>query len=248
MGKIVNINENDLKRIVKRVLNERQQLNDKKPLNEWVLTTALVLGGIWAGAEIGKWWSSAEPSSRAKQLYQNCNKMELGKGMQTDDELSDLADEYHEACPSKDRWVNCKEDEMKRIHEKIQSVPDFCKFTKIFTRNGYGDWYEITDSAMDVGSGWDEYVNAPLGKNAIKNTAEAIEQNKGTEGEEGSYRGDAEPKPGSGSSSTASGDGSVSDLQRLLKDKGFDIGSYGVDGKFGKDTLTAAIKALRTLK
>ena len=48
MGKIVNINENDLKRIVKRVLKERQQLNEQ------LLTAALVIGGIWAGAEIGK--------------------------------------------------------------------------------------------------------------------------------------------------------------------------------------------------
>lgn len=241
MGKIVNINENDLKRIVKRVLNERQQLNDKKPLNEWVLTTALVLGGVWAGTEIGKWWSSAEPSSRAKQLYQNCNKMELGKGMQTDDELSDLADDYHEACPSKDKWVQCDEDDMKKVHERIKSVPDFCKFTQIFMRNGYGDWYEITDSAMDVGSGWDEYVNAPLGKNAIKNTAEAIEANDGKVNGGGTP---VDPNIGK-SSSNASGEGTVADLQQLLKDKGFDIGSYGVDGKFGKDTLKATLKALR---
>jgi peptidoglycan hydrolase-like protein with peptidoglycan-binding domain len=59
-----------------------------------------------------------------------------------------------------------------------------------------------------------------------------------------------EEKSGGGntSSSTASGDGSVSDLQRLLKDKGFDVGASGVDGKFGKATLAAAIKALRSLK
>lgn len=238
MGKIVNINENDLKRIVKRVLKERQQLNEE------VLTTALVIGGIWAGAEIGKWWSSAEPSSRAKQLYQNCNKMTLGKGMQTDQELADLADDYHEACPSKDKWVNCDEDDMKKVHEQIKSVPDFCKFTQIFMRNGYGDWYELTDSAMDVGSGWDEYVNVPLGKNAIKNTGEALENKKEeTPGDE--TPGDETPgdkKTGSG----GSGDGSVSDLQQLLKDKGYDIGDHGVDGKFGGDTLKAVLKALRS--
>ena len=57
-----------------------------------------------------------------------------------------------------------------------------------------------------------------------------------------------EEKPGGGSSSTTSGDGSVSDLQKLLKDKGFDIGTSGVDGKFGKNTLAATIKALRSLK
>jgi hypothetical protein len=63
MGKIANINENDLKRIVKRVLNERQQLNEE------VLTSALWVAGSAIAANIGKdvynWWSSGEPRQRA---------------------------------------------------------------------------------------------------------------------------------------------------------------------------------------
>ena len=97
---------------------------------------------------------------------------------------------------------------------------------------------------MDTSAGWDEYVNRPLAT-AVRATDDA---NKKVEesGEVDVDSGKSTDKSGGGN--TASGDGSVSDLQRLLKDKGFDVGSSGVDGKFGKATLAAAIKALRSLK
>ena len=34
------------------------------------------------------------------------------------------------------------------------------------------------------------------------------------------------------------------DLQTILEDNGFSVGSKGVDGKFGPDTLAATLKAL----
>lgn len=245
MGKIVNINENDLKRIVKRVLNERQQLNEE------ALTIALWVAGSAIAANIGKdvynWWSSGEPRQRASSTFEMCDRGGVqGKPIDSQEKHEGLAKEYHTACPGTGYLTSCDEDEMIDILSEIPSLPDLCGVIKEFKTQGHGSMWDITKSAMESEEYW-EKVNEALTP-AFRKTQEANKENEeGEEGEEGTYRGDAE-KPGGGNSSTASGDGSVSDLQRLLKDKGFDIGSYGVDGKFGKDTLTAAIKALRTLK
>jgi len=245
MGKIVNINENDLKRIVKRVLNERQQLNEE-PISTLAIVgwSAAAIGATWGGIEIANWWGEGNAQQRAESLVQNCQRMKTGKGLQTKDELINLADDYHKACPSAGYFTNCKEEVMGNILSKIKSVPDFCVFIDEFQRSGYGDWMKITDSAMDTSAGWDEYVNRPLAT-AVRATDDA---NKKVEesGKVDVDSGKSTDKPGGGN--TASGDGSVSDLQRLLKDKGFDVGSSGVDGRFGKDTLAATIKALRSLK
>jgi hypothetical protein len=126
------------------------------------------------------------------------------------------------------------------ILSEIPSLPDLCGVIKEFKTQGHGSMWDITKSAMESEEYW-EKVNEALTP-AFRKTQEANKEN-----EDGDS---SEEKPGGGntSSSTASGDGSVSDLQRLLKDKGFDVGPSGVDGKFGKATLAAAIKALRSLK
>jgi hypothetical protein len=127
---------------------------------------------------------------------------------------------------------------MGNILSKIKSVPDFCVFIDEFQRSGYGDWMKITDSAMDTSAGWDEYVNGPLGT-AVRATDDA---NKKVEdsGKVDVDNGKPADKTGGGGSPTV--------LQQLLKDKGFDIGSSGVDGKIGKDTISAAIQAIKSLK
>jgi hypothetical protein len=239
MGKIVNINENDLKRIVKRVLNERQQLNEE------VLTIALWVAGSAIAANIGKdvynWWSSGEPRQRASSTFEMCDRGGVqGKPIDSQEKHEGLAKEYHTACPGTGYLTSCDEDEMIDILSEIPSLPDLCGVIKEFKTQGHGSMWDITKSAMESEEYW-EKVNEALTP-AFRKTQEANKENEdGTSSEE---------KPGGGntSSSTASGDGSVSDLQRLLKDKGFDVGSSGVDGRFGKDTLAATIKALRSLK
>jgi hypothetical protein len=239
MGKIVNINENDLKRIVKRVLNERQQLNEE------ALTIALWVAGSAIAANIGKdvynWWSSGEPRQRASSTFEMCDRGGVqGKPIDSQEKHEGLAKEYHTACPGTGYLTSCDEDEMIDILSEIPSLPDLCGVIKEFKTQGHGSMWDITKSAMESEEYW-EKVNDALTP-AFRKTQEANKEN-----EDGDS---SEEKPGGGntSSSTASGDGSVSDLQRLLKDKGFDVGSSGVDGRFGKDTLAATIKALRSLK
>jgi hypothetical protein len=237
MGKIVNINENDLKRIVKRVLNERQQLNEE------ALTIALWVAGSAIAANIGKdvynWWSSGEPRQRASSTFEMCERGGIeGKPIESQEKHESFAKEYHTACPGKGWMESCDEDDMVDILSEIPSLPDLCGVIKEFRTQGHGSMWDITTSAIESEEYW-EKVNEALTP-AFRKTQEANKKNEtGTSSEE---------KPGGGSSSTASGDGSVSDLQRLLKDKGFDVGASGVDGKFGKATLAAAIKALRSLK
>jgi hypothetical protein len=128
------------------------------------------------------------------------------------------------------------EAELAKTLGTIKSVPDFCAVKKAYSDNGYGDLHDDIDGDIDFSS-WESKVKIPLSK-AMKYTQEQNE--KLPEEKSGEEK--------SGGGNTASGDGSVSDLQRLLKDKGFDVGASGVDGKFGKATLAAAIKALRSLK
>lgn len=240
MGKIVNINENDLKRIVKRVLSERQQLNE-----EPISTTSIVLwvAGSALAANIGKdvynWWSSGEPRQRASSTFEMCERGGIeGKPIEDQTKHESLAKEYHTACPGTGYLTDCDEDEMVDILSEIPSLPDLCGVIKEFRTQGHGSMWDITKSAMESEEYW-EKVNEALTP-AFRKTQEANKQteNKGEKTNGGGS---------STSSTTTSGEGSVADLQKLLNDKGCSVGSYGVDGKFGKDTLAAALKCLRKL-
>lgn len=260
MGKIININENDLKRIVKRVLNERKQVNEE------VLTATLIGWGLYAaGAYLGLGvLSSLFGSGREglDKLVKDCNNPDvMGKKTQSDYEINSIVNDLDKAAPSGEGLAgyfrNSDEEGIGTALEKIKSIPDFCAVNKNFKVETNRDLIDSIDAAFTYdtwyagNASWDKYVYTPL-KNAIKYTQNQTE--KGSEnakeetGEEGTYRGDAESKHGGGSSSTESGEGTVADLQQLLKDKGFDVGKYGVDGKFGNDTLEATLKALRSLK
>jgi hypothetical protein len=241
MAKIVNINENDLKRIVKRVLNERKQLNEEPisalAIGAWVVGSAIAAK---IGIDTYNWWSSGDARQRASSVFEMCERGGIeGKPIEDENEHVEVAKKYHKACPGTGMLKNCDEDEMLDILGDIQSLPDLCGVIKEFRTLGHGSMWEITESAMDSEEYW-EKVNEVLTP-AFRKTQEA---NKKTENQKEQKPGDI--KPGGGSN--ASGEGTVADLQQLLKDKGFDIGDYGVDGKFGSDTLEATLKALRSLK
>lgn len=239
MGKIVNINENDLKRIVKRVLNERQQLNEEffsLTTLGYIAGAALITG---AGVNVYNWWSSGDAKQRAQSVFEMCDRGGIkAKPIQTQKDHENLAKRYQTACPGSGSLENCDEDQMYDILGEIESVGDLCGVIDEFKTQGNGSMWERTASAMKRESEWGS-VNQALTK-AFRNSQEANEESDASVEEKPKGSGGSDP-----SSSTTSGDGTVADLQRLLKDKGYDIGSYGVDGKFGKDTLKAALKALR---
>jgi hypothetical protein len=236
MGKIVNINENDLKRIVKRVLNERQQLNEIAPLviAAWVVGSAVVAG---VGNNVYNWWASGAPKQRASSTFEMCDRGGIeGKPIESQEKHESIAKEYHTACPGKGFWESCDEDEMVDILSEIPSLPDLCGVIKEFRTLGHGSMWDITTSAIETEEYW-EKVNEALTP-AFKKTQEANKKN-----ETGTSSAD-KPADKSG----GGGSGSPTELQQLLKDKGFNIGSSGVDGKIGKDTISAAIQAIKSLK
>lgn len=254
MGKVININENDLKRIVKRVLNERKQLNE-----EFVTATLVSWGLYAAGAYLGLGvLSSLFGSGREglDKLVKDCNNPDvMGKKIQSDYEINNIVNELDKAAPSGEGFAgyfrSSDEEGIGTALEKIKSIPDFCAVNKNFKAETNRDLIDSIDAAFKYdtwyagNASWDKYVYTPL-KNAIKYTKDQTE--KGVEKVEKAEEGKTgEDKSGGGSTGkNASGEGTVADLQQLLQDKGFDVGQYGVDGKFGKDTLEATLKALRS--
>lgn len=240
MGKIVNINENDLKRIVKRVLNERQQLNEE------LLTVALWVGGAALLAGVGQeayhWWSSGDVKQRTSAIFEMCSRGGVeGKPAMDKKDHEKLASRFNTACPSTGWLDNCKEEDMVQILSEIESVPDLCGVIDEFKTQGYGDMFEVLASAIDTATWWGKVNNALTP--AFRKTQEANEESNVS----GSSTTDGTTSGGGGTKdyTAVSGEGSVRELQQILKDKGLDIGSSGVDGAFGPATLRATLKALR---
>ena len=256
MGKIININENDLKRIVKRVLNERKQVNEE------VLTATLVGWGLYAaGAYLGLGvLSSLFGSGREglDKLVKDCNNPDvMGKKTQSDYEINSIVNDLDKAAPSGEGLAgyfrSSDEEGIGTALEKIKSIPDFCAVNKNFKAETNRDLIDSIDAAFkyDVwyagNASWDKYVYTPL-KNAIKYTQTQTEKGSENAEEKTGEEKTKEDKFNGGGKDGVSGEGTVADLQQLLKDKGFDVGKYGVDGRFGNDTLEATLKALRSLK
>jgi hypothetical protein len=228
MSKIIRLNENDLKKIVKKVLKER-----KESVNEQLLIGALI-GAALIGGGVGlTWWNGREASSVVKKLFDGCKTGEIGKPVQSKAEHHRIATKINDAIEG----IGTDEDSLTSALASIKSVPDVCAVIKEYELSGYGNLYDEIDGDID-GSGWETYVRVPL-SNAIRYTQEANEKVDGNQKDQGS--GSSDPN------ANISGEGDASDLQQLLKDKGFDIGSHGVDGKIGPDTLKALIKAVKSL-
>jgi hypothetical protein len=235
MGKIVNINETDLKRIVKRVLNERNIINEEPISTLAIIGWSLLAGTALIGGSAGlTWWNGKSASDSVKQLFNGCRSGKIGKPEMSEQQHRDIATRINTAIEG----LGTDEDGIADALSEIKSVPDVCEVVKMYRSSGYGDLYRELDGDIDGGE-WESVVRVPL-SNAINYTKEVNE--KAVKG--------SEPKPGGGgkpSNTNVSGQGSVTDLQQLLTDKGFSVGSNGVDGKFGADTLAATLKALRSL-
>lgn len=240
MGKIVNINENDLKRIVKRVLNERQQLNEE------LLTIALWAGGAalvgGVGQEVYNWWASGDVKQRTNAIFEMCSRGGVeGKPAMDKKDHENLAKRFHTACPGTGMFTNCDEEDMVSILGEVESVPDLCGMIDEFRVQGHGDMFDVLSSAIDTETWWEKVNNALTP--AFRKTQEANEDSKISDS--GTTDGTTSGGGSTKDYTAVSGEGSVRELQQILKDKGLDIGSSGVDGSFGPATLKATLKALR---
>jgi hypothetical protein len=236
MKKIVDLTESDLKRIVKKVLNERQILNELEPFTIGLLIVggAALIGGSVAGFT---WFNGSDAATAVEKLFNSCKSGMEGKPLQTNSQHRAIATRINDSIEG----LFTDEDELSSALASIKSVPDLCLVIKEYEISGFGNMYKEIDGDID-GNEWEKYVRIPL-SNAVRYTEKANENVQSSDGDK--TKSDDKVSTGGSNKGTSSGEGTVRDLQQLLKDKGYNVGSYGVDGKFGSDTLEATLKALR---
>jgi hypothetical protein len=231
MGKIVNINENDLKRIVKRVLSERRVLNENTLGKGEIEVDALEAFKSSLSSGKGPW-------DKLREIVEACeaNSDQMGPPKQSDSAIAAAAAKIW-AGINTGAWytfgAGTDEDKIKSGISSMQTIPDLCAMIK-----KYNDTYEDFYGSIDGDFSGDEeiaiYVVAPISDILTKQKAGAIKTGSG---------GNTSTEPVT-PIPNARGEGDVEDLQRLLKNNGFDTGN--IDGDFGDDTLYATLKALRS--
>jgi hypothetical protein len=168
MAKIIKLNENDLKRIVTKVLNERQQINEALPaLAIWAIGAAIV-GGVGTGAYM-KWMYQSPADEAMQKLHKGCNDPDsiIGKPMMTKQQHIQIATELGDAIMG----AGTDEDSMASALSRIKSIPDYCKVAEEYMTQHGEDLYEAIDGDINL-SEWDTVVRQPLSK-AIRTTEEA---------------------------------------------------------------------------
>jgi hypothetical protein len=194
MAKIIKLNENDLKRIVTKVLNERQQLNEALPaLAVWALWTAGA--AIVGGGSYMTWFYQSAADKSIEKLHKGCQDPDsvIGKPLMSKQQHIQIANEIGEAI---DGWdiTGSGEDDIASAFSRVKSVPDYCKVAEEYVIQRGEDMYEALDGDINVG-GWDEYVRQPLSK-AIRTTAEANKNSENLSGDTENNK--KEITPGSG--------------------------------------------------
>jgi len=188
MAKIIKLNENDLKRIVTKVLTERQEISGKQPINEIVgiLIGAAVLAAA-GGASYMKWMYQSPADKAMEKLHKGCQDPDsiVGKPMMSKQQHIQIASELGTAIIG----GGTDEESLSSALSRIKSIPDYCKVAEEYEIQHGEDLYEAIDGDINL-SEWDEYVRQPLSK-AIRTTEEA---NKNSENLPGDTK--EEPKKG----------------------------------------------------
>ena len=171
MAKIIKLNENDLKRIVTKVLNERKQLNEVLPaLAVYALWTAGV--AIVGGGSYMKWFYQSAADKSMEKLHKGCRDPDsiIGKPLMSKQQHIQIANEIGDAI---DGWdiTSSGEESIASALSRVKSIPDYCKVAEEYIIQHGEDMYEALDGDINLGA-WDEYVRQPLAK-AIRTTEEA---------------------------------------------------------------------------
>jgi hypothetical protein len=166
MAKIIKLNENDLKRIVTKVLNERQQLNEIEPITIGLI--ALGAAAIGGGSYM-KWMYQSAADKAMEKLHKGCQDPDsvFGKPMMTKRQHQQIASELGESILG----AGTDEEQMASALGRIKSIPDYCKVAEEYYIQHGEDMYEAIDGDINL-SDWDTYVRQPLSK-AIRTTEEA---------------------------------------------------------------------------
>ena len=181
MTKIIKLNENDLKRIVTKVLNERQQLNEALPaLAVWALWTAGA--AIVGGGTYMTWFYQSAADKSIEKLHKGCQDPDsiMGKPLMSKQQHIQIANEIGEAI---DGWdiTSSGEDDIASAFSRVKSVPDYCKVAEEYLIQRGEDMYEALDGDINAG-GWDQSVREPLSR-AIRTTDEANKKSENLSGD-----------------------------------------------------------------
>jgi hypothetical protein len=173
MAKIIKLNENDLKRIVTKVLIERKQLNEKQPINEIVgwLIGAAAIAAVGCGSYM-KWMYQSPADKSMEKLHKGCQDPDsiIGKPMMSKKQHIQIASEIGDAIAGWDP-TSSGEDNIASAFSRVKSVPDYCKVAEEYLIQRGEDMYEALDGDINLGA-WDSVVRVPLSK-AIRTTDEA---------------------------------------------------------------------------
>ena len=149
MAKIIKLNENDLKRIVIKVLNERR-LNEQSGV-EFVkdITNDLAPGAITKEvAEQLKYTETetGEPIEKFRSICDVCisGKDGLGPLTQSEPLLDGMAEKIYNAVEDQQNWVSfgggTDEEGVRNGIRNTKSFPDFCYMINSYT-NKYEDFF-----------------------------------------------------------------------------------------------------------
>jgi hypothetical protein len=164
MAKIIKLNENDLKRIVTKVLNERQQLNEQ------FITLGIIAGvAILGGASYMKWMYQSPADKAMEKLHKGCKDPDsiIGKTLNSKQQHIQIAREIGDAIIG----IGTNEEDLSSALSRVKSIPDYCKVAEEYMIQHGEDMYEAIDGDINL-SEWDTYVRQPLSK-AIRTTEEA---------------------------------------------------------------------------
>ena len=168
MAKIIKLNENDLKRIVTKVLNERQQINEVLPALAvyalWTAGVAIVGGGAYM-----KWMYQSAADKAMEKLHKGCQDPDsiIGKPMMSQQQHIQIAREIGDSIIG----AGTNEEDLASALSRVKSIPDYCKVAEEYFIQHGEDMYEAIDGDINIGY-WDTYVRQPLAK-AIRTTEAA---------------------------------------------------------------------------
>ena len=164
MAKIIKLNENDLKRIVTKVLNERRLNEEDK------VTNSLSPGAITQDvADQLKYTESEtnEPMDRFESICNVCTsgKDGLGPITQSESALDGIAEKIYNAIEESQVWITLgagtNEKKIANGIRNTKSFPDFCYMIDTYSRK-FEDFFESVDADFDDDADQRTYLISPV--------------------------------------------------------------------------------------
>jgi hypothetical protein len=163
MAKIIKLNENDLKRIVVKVLNERR-LNEEDEV-----TNGLAPGSITQDVadQLKYTETEQEPMTRFGSICAVCisGKEGLGPITQSESALDGIAEKMYNAIEESEYWLSfgggTDEKAVALAIRSTKTFPDFCYMIDSYSKK-YEDFYESMDGDFNEDADQRQYLVSPV--------------------------------------------------------------------------------------